>query len=81
MDHWFTVEALEPDTYVISEYRRWKETHFHFLCGAPRHWDHIGTLGQFSSVAVHAAARDWLEASRPGFLRRRTAWFRASRSA
>ena len=97
MDHWFTVEALEPDTYAISEYRHWEETHCYLLCGERLallidaglgvsdlravtgrltdlpvlaavthvHWDHIGALGQFSSVAVHAAERDWLAGGFP----------------
>ena len=97
MRDWFTVEALEPDTYVISEYRHWEETHCYLLCGERLallidtglgvsdlravtgrltglpvlaavthvHWDHIGVLGQFSSVAVHAAERDWLAGGFP----------------
>ena len=30
---WFTVEQLEPDTFAISEYRHWEETHCYLLLG------------------------------------------------
>ena len=33
MDDWFTVEQLEADTWAISEYRHWEETHCYLLCG------------------------------------------------
>ena len=30
-DDWFTVESLDCDTYAISEYRHWEETHCFLL--------------------------------------------------
>lgn len=33
MDDWFTVEKLDRQTFVISEYRHWEETHCYLLCG------------------------------------------------
>lgn len=37
MEHdWFTIESLASDTFVISEYRHWEETHCYLLCGAGR---------------------------------------------
>ena len=36
MDDWFTVEQIESDTYAISEYRHWEESHCYLLLGARR---------------------------------------------
>lgn len=36
MDNWFTVETLDPQTFAISEYRHWEETHSYLLCGTHR---------------------------------------------
>ena len=33
MNDWFTVEKIDTDTYVISEYKHWEETHCYLLCG------------------------------------------------
>lgn len=33
MDDWFTIENIDKDTYVISEYKHWEETHCYLLCG------------------------------------------------
>ena len=33
MDSWFTVEMIDSQTYAISEYRHWEETHCYLLCG------------------------------------------------
>lgn len=33
---WFTVEKIDADTYVISEYKHWEETHCYLLIGANR---------------------------------------------
>lgn len=33
MRDWFTVEQLAQDTWAISEYRHWEETHCYLLCG------------------------------------------------
>lgn len=30
---WFTVEALDAQTFAISEYGHWEETHCYLLCG------------------------------------------------
>ena len=34
--NWFTIERLERDTYVISEYKHWEETHCYLLNGMER---------------------------------------------
>lgn len=36
MDDWFTVENIDENTYVISEYRHWEETHCYLLNGRDR---------------------------------------------
>lgn len=36
MEDWFTVEPLAPDTWAISEYRHWEETHCYLLEGNDR---------------------------------------------
>ena len=34
MSDWFTVERIEADTFAVSEYRHWEETHCYLLCGS-----------------------------------------------
>jgi len=34
MSDWFTIENIDDDTYVISEYKHWEETHAYLLNGA-----------------------------------------------
>lgn len=36
MNGWFTVDAIDRDTYSISEYRHWEETHCYLLNGHRR---------------------------------------------
>lgn len=36
MSGWFTVEAIDPDTFAISEYRHWEEPHCYLLRGTER---------------------------------------------
>ena len=36
MKNWFTVEQLHPDTFVLSEWRHWEETHCYLLLGKER---------------------------------------------
>ena len=36
MKDWFTVEKIDEDTYAISEYQHWAETHCYLLCGTKR---------------------------------------------
>lgn len=36
MENWFTVERIDPDTYAISEYRHWEETHCYLALGTER---------------------------------------------
>ena len=31
---WFTVEQIDQDTFAISEYKHWEETHCYLLCGS-----------------------------------------------
>lgn len=33
MDDWFTIDEIDRDTYIISEYRHWEETHCYLLNG------------------------------------------------
>ena len=33
MDNWFTVEQIDSDTFAVSEYKHWEETHCYLLCG------------------------------------------------
>lgn len=34
MDDWFTIDQLDSQTYIISEYRHWEETHSYLLIGS-----------------------------------------------
>lgn len=36
MKPWFTIDHLDKDTYIISEYRHWEETHAYLLNGKKR---------------------------------------------
>lgn len=36
MDNWFTVEKIDDDTFAISEYKHWEETHCYLVCGTER---------------------------------------------
>ncbi len=36
MEPWFTIEKIDPETYGISEYRHWEETHCYLLNGTKR---------------------------------------------
>ena len=36
MRPWFTTDRIDRDTYCISEYRHWEETHCYLLSGAER---------------------------------------------
>ena len=36
MDNWFTTEIIDKDTFVISEYKHWEETHCYLLCGTEK---------------------------------------------
>ena len=36
MNNWFTINEIDKDTYVISEYRHWEETHCYLLNGTKR---------------------------------------------
>ena len=33
MDNWFTIDKIDENTYIISEYRHWEETHCYLLNG------------------------------------------------
>jgi len=33
MGAWFTVEKIDSNTFAISEYKHWEETHSYLLCG------------------------------------------------
>ncbi len=36
VENWFTIDPLEEDTWCISEYRYWEETHCYLLNGIRR---------------------------------------------
>ena len=36
MNDWFTIDRFDADTYIISEYRHWEETHCYLLNGSKR---------------------------------------------
>lgn len=36
MKPWFTIEEIDPQTRVVSEYRHWEETHCYLLEGRDR---------------------------------------------
>lgn len=36
MEPWFTVEEIDTETFAISEYRHWEETHCYLLLGAEK---------------------------------------------
>ena len=36
MNSWFTVETLDAQTFDISEYSHWEETHCYLLCGSKK---------------------------------------------
>lgn len=36
MENWFTVEKIDADTFAISEYKHWEETHCYLLCGTEK---------------------------------------------
>ena len=36
MNDWFTVEQIDFQTFAISEYKHWEETHCYLLCGNHR---------------------------------------------
>lgn len=36
MKNWFTIESIDSDTFAISEYKHWEETHCYFLRGTEK---------------------------------------------
>lgn len=36
MNNWFTIDQIDRDSYIISEYRHWEETHCYLLNGSER---------------------------------------------
>lgn len=36
MDNWFTSDKIDNETFIISEYRHWEETHCYLLNGTER---------------------------------------------
>lgn len=36
MNDWFTIDRIDADTYIISEYRHWEETHCYLINGNDR---------------------------------------------
>ena len=36
MSDWFTIDRIDKDSFIISEYRHWEETHCYLLNGTER---------------------------------------------
>ena len=36
MSDWFTLDKIDNETFILSEYRHWEETHCYLLCGTKR---------------------------------------------
>lgn len=36
MSNWFSIEKIDGDTFAISEYKHWEETHCYLVCGTQR---------------------------------------------
>lgn len=36
MNPWFTIDSIDRDTYILSEYRHWEETHCYLINGSER---------------------------------------------
>ena len=36
MENWFTIDAIDSRTRILSEYRHWEETHCYLVCGVER---------------------------------------------
>ena len=36
MNDWFTVDKIDSDTFAVSEYKHWEETHCYLLCGTKK---------------------------------------------
>ena len=36
MKDWFTIDQVDENTYIISEYQHWEETHCYLLIGSDR---------------------------------------------
>ncbi|MCB2209662.1 MBL fold metallo-hydrolase [bacterium] len=36
MPEWFTIDHIDPETHILSEYRHWEETHCYLLNGTER---------------------------------------------
>lgn len=65
MENWFTVDSIDRETYSISEYRHWEETHCYLLSGESRSLlidtglgicDISKTVKQLTRLPVTAAA-------------------------
>ena len=39
MENWFTVKKIDKDTFAISEYKHWEETHCYLLYGTASHFN------------------------------------------
>lgn len=36
LENWFTIDKIDRDTFAISEYKHWEETHCYLLCGTEK---------------------------------------------
>jgi len=58
MSNWFTIDRIDADTYIISEYRHWEETHCYLLNGAERSLlidtGRMKTKNCYSTILLHS---------------------------
>lgn len=89
MKPWFTLDRIDNETYILSEYRHWEETHCYLLCGSggiclPGIW----FTRTCCSPAVRPRTRRlirnpwsvWRPFRQSGSFRRTTAWIRSRSS-
>ena len=36
MSNWFTLDRIDNETFILSEYRHWEETHCYLVCGGEK---------------------------------------------
>ncbi len=65
MDNWFTIDRIDSETIIISEYRHWEETHCYLLNGKEKSLlidtglDSLGVLFSCMKGGIPCACRPW----------------------